>query len=26
DSTYTTDTRIADYAQRWAPVLRSAWR
>ncbi|MGI1849737.1 NADPH-dependent FMN reductase [Rhodococcus ruber] len=26
DSTYTTDTRIADYAERWAPVLRSTLR
>ncbi len=26
DSTYTTDTRIADYADRWAPVLRSTLR
>ncbi|MDX5310619.1 MAG: NAD(P)H-dependent oxidoreductase, partial [Rhodococcus sp. (in: high G+C Gram-positive bacteria)] len=26
ESTYTTDTRIADYAERWTPVLRSAWR
>ena len=26
DSTYTTDTRIAEYAERWAPVLRSTVR
>jgi len=26
DSTYTTDTRIAEYAERWAPVLRSIVR
>lgn len=26
DSTYTTDTRIAEYAERWAPVLRSTIR
>lgn len=26
DSTYTTDTRIAEYAERWAPVLRSTLR
>ena len=24
DSTYTEDTRIADYAQRWAPALKAA--
>jgi len=26
DSTYTTDTRIADYAERWSPVLSAALR
>jgi FMN reductase len=26
DSTYTTDTRIGDYTQRWAPALRSTLR
>ncbi|MFV9427136.1 NADPH-dependent FMN reductase [Rhodococcus rhodochrous] len=26
DSTYTTDTRIADYAERWSPALSAALR
>ncbi|MQY31273.1 NADPH-dependent FMN reductase [Nocardia aurantia] len=26
DSTYTSDTRIADYARRWGPVLRATVR